>query len=87
MAERVRELVRQTCEAFEIWIVRGVVSKDHVHIVGECAAEFGAERDHAADQGALVELPVRGIPAHQEKLLGPAFLGARILLRDGWTHD
>ena len=33
VAERVRELVRQTCEAFEIRIVRGVVSKDHVHIL------------------------------------------------------
>jgi putative transposase len=29
---RVRELVRQTCEAFEIHIIKGVVSKDHVHI-------------------------------------------------------
>ena len=33
VAERVRKLVRQTCEAFEIRIVRGVVSKDHVHIL------------------------------------------------------
>ena len=31
--ERMRELVRQTCEAFEIRIVRGVVSKDHAHIL------------------------------------------------------
>lgn len=31
VALRVRELVRQTCEAFEIRILRGVVSKDHVH--------------------------------------------------------
>jgi putative transposase len=30
---RLRELVRQTCEAFEIRILSGVVSKDHVHIV------------------------------------------------------
>ena len=30
---RVRELVRQTCERFEIQIIRGVVSKDHVHIL------------------------------------------------------
>ena len=30
---RVRELVRQTCEVFEIKILSGVVSKDHVHIV------------------------------------------------------
>ena len=30
---RVRELVRQTCARFEIQILRGVVSKDHVHIL------------------------------------------------------
>ena len=36
VAERVRELVRETCEAFEIRIVQGVVSKDHVHILVSC---------------------------------------------------
>ena len=33
VALRVRELVKQTCQAFEIEILRGVVSKDHVHIL------------------------------------------------------
>jgi len=33
VALRLRELVRQTCEAFEIKILDGVVSKDHVHIL------------------------------------------------------
>jgi putative transposase len=33
LAERVRDLVRQTCEYFEIQILRGVVSQDHVHIL------------------------------------------------------
>ena len=32
VAQRVKELVRQTCEVFEIRIISGVVSKDHVHI-------------------------------------------------------
>lgn len=32
VALRVRELVRQTCEAFEIQIIKGVVSNDHIHI-------------------------------------------------------
>jgi putative transposase len=32
VAERVRELVRETCEAFEVRIVKGVVSKDHLFI-------------------------------------------------------
>ena len=33
VALRVWELVRQTCEQFEIRIIRGVVSKDHVHLL------------------------------------------------------
>ena len=33
VAERVRDLVRQTCEAFEMRIAKGVVSKAHVHIL------------------------------------------------------
>ncbi len=32
VALKVRELVRQTCESFEIRILSGVVSKDHVHL-------------------------------------------------------
>jgi len=36
LAKRVRELVRQTCEAFDIRIIRGVVSKGHVHILVSC---------------------------------------------------
>lgn len=37
---RVRELVRQTCEAFEIRIVKGVVSGDHVHILVSALPEL-----------------------------------------------
>ena len=33
VAERLRELVRQTCERSEVEIVSGVVSADHVHIL------------------------------------------------------
>jgi len=33
VALRVRELVRQTCESFEIQIISGAVSADHVHIL------------------------------------------------------
>ena len=33
VALRVRELVRQTCEIFEIKMLQGVVSKDHGHIL------------------------------------------------------
>ena len=30
---KIRKLVRQTCEAFEIQIIKGVVSHDHVHLL------------------------------------------------------
>jgi putative transposase len=33
IAERLRAMVRQVCETFEIRIVRGVVNKDHLHIL------------------------------------------------------
>lgn len=33
LALRVRELVRQICEKWEIQVLRGVVSHDHVHIL------------------------------------------------------
>ncbi|XOF32466.1 MAG: IS200/IS605 family transposase [Candidatus Electrothrix sp. YB6] len=33
LAERARDIARQTCEYFEIQILRGVVNKDHVHIL------------------------------------------------------
>lgn len=33
VAERVRDWVRQTCEAFEIRIINGVVSKDYAPIL------------------------------------------------------
>ncbi len=32
-AERVRDLVRQICEAREVVIVRGAMSPDHVHML------------------------------------------------------
>ena len=33
IGERLKELIRQTCQAFEIRIISGVISKDHVHIL------------------------------------------------------
>jgi len=40
LALRVRELVRQICEGFEIQILRAVVSKDHVRILVSAPPEI-----------------------------------------------
>lgn len=47
VAERVRELVRQACEAFEIRIVKGVVSKDH-------GQQSGTDHDTGAIESLLL---------------------------------
>ena len=50
VAERVRQLVRQTCEAFEIRILRGVVSKGSYTYTCELLFPTDvAERDYEAD--------------------------------------
>lgn len=36
LAHRVRELIRQSCESREIKILKGHVSKDHIHILVSC---------------------------------------------------
>ena len=37
---KVRDLIRQTCQNFEIEILKGVVSKDHVHLLLSCPPEL-----------------------------------------------
>jgi len=54
VAVRLRDLVRETCEAFEIRIVKGVVSKDHVHILGELSAEHGTQRNYETNKGPYI---------------------------------
>jgi len=29
---RCRDLIKQTCDSLDIWILKGVVSKDHIHL-------------------------------------------------------
>ncbi|MBC8955032.1 transposase [Xenorhabdus sp. PB62.4] len=51
VALRVRELVRQTYEAFEIRILEGVVSQDHVYILVGYSPNLGALRNHEEIEG------------------------------------
>ncbi len=53
---RVRDLARQSCEAFEIRILKGVVSKDHIHIL--VSAPPSAEQTTILTQGVDELLPL-----------------------------
>jgi len=67
MAERVRELARQTCEAFEIRIVQGIVSKDYVHIPVSCPPEMAPSKIMRRTKGLTSNYLVEGFPHLKKK--------------------
>ena len=44
VATRTRELIRQTCMARDIHILKGHVSKDHVHILASCPPKLSPSK-------------------------------------------
>ena len=87
VAERVRGLVRETCEAFEIRIVKGVVSKDHVHILVSCPPTMGPSEIMRRIKGRTTSKLFEEFPHLRKKYWGQHFLGAGILLCNGGTDD
>jgi len=87
VARRVRELVRQTCEAMDVRIVKGHVSKDHVHILVSCPTTVSPAKLTGAGQGSVLTQCPGGVCAPAEAILGTAFLGSGIFLRDGRACD
>jgi len=73
VGERVRELVRQTCEAFEIRIVKGCGQQGSRPYSGVRPAGTGAQRNHEANQGKVGQQVVRGVSAVEETVLGGIF--------------
>src|SRR6266436_10019150 len=70
VARRVRDLVRDICAQHEVSIMKGHVSKDHVHLLISLAA---AGNDQSID--AVVERPYGAplagrVPASEEAVLG-----------------
>jgi len=44
IAERIRELLRQGCEAREIKIIKGSVCKDHIHMLISCTPNIAPSK-------------------------------------------
>ena len=72
VALRVRELVRETCEIFEIKILTGVVSKDHVHILVSAPPHM-APSEIIAGQRTEFEQAVRESPLLKKRYRGRHF--------------
>ena len=44
IAERTRELIRQSCKSMDITIIKGAISKDHVHVLISCPASISISK-------------------------------------------
>jgi putative transposase len=44
VAERLRELIRQICQQNEVTILKGHVSKDHIHLLVSCSPSLAVSK-------------------------------------------
>lgn len=87
VAERVRELVRQVCATFEIRIVSGVVSKDHVHILVSAPPNMAPSEIMRRIKGKTSSRLFEEFPHLKNRYWGAIFLGERVFLCDGGADD
>ena len=73
VGQRVREVVRQTCEAFEIRILKGVVSKDHVHILVSAPPELASSEIMRRIKGRTSSKLFEEFPALKKRYWGQHF--------------
>ena len=83
IAERVRDLIRQTCAARRgvDYQRRGVAGSHSSAAVG--TADPGSAETGARYRRAIVKADADGVSGIEETILGAAHVGARLLLRDG----
>jgi len=81
---KVRELIRPTCEAFEIEILKGVVSQDHIHILVSAPPNLAPSEIMRRIKGRGSMKLFESFPDLKKTLLGTSFLGTGLLLRDFW---
>ena len=72
---KVRELIRQTCEAFEIEILKGVVSKDHVHLLVSAPSNLAPSEIMRRIKGRSAAKIFESFPDIKKRYWGEAFLG------------
>jgi putative transposase len=82
VAERARDLIRQICQAREVVILRGSVSPDHIHMLVSAPAHLAPSKLVQYIKGRSAPSAGR-VPELAQALLGPTFVGAWILWRDG----
>ena len=75
---RCRTLLIQICEAEGLHTLKGVISKDHVHIHLEVSPITIYYSSDKTAEGSFLTQVTNGIPGIEEALLGSSFLGDRL---------
>ena len=85
VAERARDLIRQICAARDVVIVRGSVSPDHIHLLLSAPPILAPAKLAQYIKGRSSRHLQAEFPELRKQ--GPAYVGTRILLRDGGAVD
>jgi hypothetical protein len=80
VATRVRDLIREICGQHEVSIIKGHVSKDHVHLFDLTTAAGNDQPIDAMAEGPNGTPHDGQVPAPEEAVLGAAPVGARLFL-------
>ena len=83
VAERARDLIRQICQTRVVVIIRGAVSRDHIHMLLSAPPHLAPAKLVQYIKGRSVAKTTRRIPRVAKAVLGTASMGTRVLLRDG----
>lgn len=79
VAERLRELIRQICQQNEVTIIKGHISKDHLHLLVSCSPSLAGKPFSSKTQRSDISQAVPGIRTLASAVLGTAFMGSRLL--------
>ncbi len=83
VAERARDLIRQICHARNVVIVRGAVSPDHIHLLLSAPPILSPSKLAQYIKGRSSRLLQAEFPELRKRYWGAAYVGTRVLLRDG----
>ena len=86
LRHRVREIIRQVCAELGIEIIKGVLSKDHVHMFIAVPPQHALSDVMRRIKGAFVPAYPAGVSGDQEALLGLPFLGEGLFLSHQRQH-
>ena len=86
VAERVRDLIRQSCEARGVAVIRGRGVAGSCAHVGDGSAATSAVEAGAVPEGAVVAAITGRVWRVAETVLGPTSVGTRLLFVRRWAR-